>query len=84
MHLIVGDSITCVTIGAHPIVIQFFFFFPLLDTVKEKMRKQDSDWEKYLISCYTQSKKLLWALVVFVSQPACLFAPDKITWERKI
>ncbi|XP_069553219.1 tudor domain-containing protein 6-like [Brachyistius frenatus] len=25
--------------------------------VQLKMHKQDSDWEKYLISCYTQSKK---------------------------
>ncbi|GAA6226404.1 uncharacterized protein LOC108882870 isoform X1 [Lates japonicus] len=26
-------------------------------TVQLKKRKQDSEWEKYLISCYTQSKK---------------------------
>ncbi|XP_039974992.1 uncharacterized protein LOC120784916 isoform X2 [Xiphias gladius] len=26
-------------------------------TVQLKMRRQDSDWEKYLISCYTQRKK---------------------------
>lgn len=49
------DSSVCVSRAA--ILFTEIVVLLFLGTIQDKMRKQDSDWEKYLISCYTQSMK---------------------------
>ncbi|XP_044220496.1 uncharacterized protein LOC122990971 [Thunnus albacares] len=53
--------------------------------VHVKMRKQDSDWEKYLISCYTQSHTSRWssldpALLTPLAPPAEPDLEAKMNW----
>lgn len=35
----------------------YLAMFCSVGAAKEKRREQDAEWEKYLISCYAQSKK---------------------------
>lgn len=42
---------------SHTSTTFYFAAFCFVGAAEEKRRKQDAEWEKYLISCYTQSKK---------------------------